>query len=65
MIKKFACLRKLPQFGIELEVVFLDNGKSFYCLVPDDVVLSGDNVRNYRISNSLYEYFLFIDFPKN
>lgn len=65
MIEKFKTLRTIPQLNIDLIVVFLKNGRSFYCLVPCDRELSNENVLEYKISNCLYEYFLFVDFPNN
>lgn len=63
MIQNFKALRLLPQFGLTIYLVKLDNGKSMYCLVPDDVILNDFNFKDYRISNSLFEWFVFIDFP--
>lgn len=61
MIKKFKVLRTIPEFNLDLIVVFVEK-KSFYCAVPCDVQLSNDNVRDWKISNCLYEHLLFIDF---
>lgn len=63
-IKKFKSLRTIPSLNIELLVVFLTNGRSFYCLCPIDVILNDDNVKEFKVSNTLYEHFLFADFPE-
>lgn len=62
-IKKFKSLRIIPSLNIQLLVVFLSNGRSFYCLCPIDVVLNDDNVKEYKVSNTLYEHLLFADLP--
>ena len=61
MIKRFRVLRMIPQLKLDLYVVFTDK-RSFYVAVPDDVQLTDENVNEYKVSNTLYEHLLFVDF---
>lgn len=61
MIKRFKTLRSVPQLSIDLMLVVTDK-RSFYVAVPDNERLNDDNIKQWKISSSLFHHLLFVDF---